>query len=68
VGVYSQRELLLTESGDAGAIKPVWVQSIINNTQPPEGGCDNRDPALRLGGCRYPGAGSRSLSHLATGA
>ena len=61
VDVYLQRVLMLAESGNPDAIKPVWLQSVIN-AQRPDGGWSGLEPLLPVGNGRYLAIGSRGFT------
>ena len=58
---YLQRVLMLAESGNADAIKPVRLQNIIE-TQRPDGGWSGIDALLPVGNGRYLAFGSRGFT------
>lgn len=61
VDVYMQRVLMLVESGARDAVKPVWVQHILD-AQRPDGGWAGVEPLLALPGGKALGFGPRGLS------
>lgn len=47
VDVYMQRVLMLAESGKVEAIKPIWIENLLD-AQRPDGGWSGVDPLIRL--------------------
>lgn len=61
VDVYLQRVLMLTESGAAASVKPIWLHRVLD-AQLSDGGWGNLDPYLPLPSGSYLGFGPRGFT------
>lgn len=62
VDIYLQRVLMLTESGAVAALKPVWLQQVMDAQLPDGGWGGNIDPYLQLPSGTSLGFGSRGFA------